>query len=243
MKTIFIIEPGMWDPVGSFNAVKNGLEKMSYPCFVVEDDHKNYRQGVDYYLKRLVSFVRKTKSRNEISKIVLIGHCIGLPLCLKAAEITGLVNGIINLSGAPFKLGLPWENIWSFRYLFGKMTKRPFRYIFPIVFGRKMSIHDSDVSLLTSDVKIAEGWGKKREPSSGRAARELMRGIFVDLKKIPPVFSWICCGDRIINPDLQEKVAKKLVGKKSYSNYGHWAQLEQPLALSAGFREISERFF
>lgn len=244
MKTIFIVEPGMWDPVGSFNKVKNYLRKSGYLCFVVEDEHKNYRQGFDYYLKRLVSFVIKTKSRNETSKIVLIGHCVGLPLCLKTAEITGLVSGIINLSGAPFKLGPPWENVWNFRYLFGKMMKRPFRYIFPIVLGRKMSIHDSDVNLLTPYVKITENWSKKREPSSGKVVRELMRGIPINLKKIPPVFHLICCKDKIINPDLQEKVAKKLGGKKAYLDYQHWAQLEEPFAaLPARFIEISRTFF
>lgn len=241
---IFIVETGMWDPMGSFNAVKNSLEGLCYPCFIMEHDHKDYRQGFDYYLNNLVSFVRKTKSRNETSKIVLVGHCIGLTLCLKAAEITGIVSGIINLSGAPFKLGLPWENVWNFRYLFGKIMKRPFRYLFPIVFGRKIEIHDSDVNLLISDIKNAKDWGKKREPSSGKAVRELMRGIPVDLKKIPPVFHLICTQDKIISLELQERVAKKIGGKKSYLGYGHWVQLEEPFTvLPASFQEISERFF
>lgn len=228
MKTIFIVEPGMWDPVGSFNAVKNGLENKSYPCFVKEDGHENYRQGFDYYLKKLVSFVRMVKKENENSKIVLIGHCVGFPLCLKAAEITGVVSGIVNLSGAPFKLGIPWENVWNFRYLFGKIMKRPFRYLIPMVFGRKMSIHDADVHLLTSNLRIAKAWGGKREPSSGRLVQDLMEGIPVNLKRIPPVFHFICFQDKIINLELQEKVINELHGIRVSSWCGHWAQLEKP---------------
>lgn len=228
MTTIFIVQPGMWDPVGSFNVVKNGLEKMGYPCFVMEDDHKNYRQGFDYYLNKLVSFVKIVKKENENSKIVLLGHCVGLPLCLKAAEITGIVSGIINLSGAPFKLGHSWDNVWNFRYLFGKIMKRPFRYLIPMVFGKKMAIHDSDVSLLTSDIKIAEDWGKKREPSSGRLVRDLMKGIPINLKRIPPTVHFICFQDKIINLELQEKVINELRGARVHSWCGHWAQLEKP---------------
>lgn len=233
MKIIFIIEPGMWDPVGSFNAVQNGLEKNGYPCFVMEDGHENYRQGFDYYLKKLVSFVRMVKKDNENSKIVLLGHCVGFPLCLKAAEITGVVSGIVNLSGAPFKLGLPWENVWNFRYLFGKIMKRPFQYLLPIMFGRKMSIHDSDVHLLTSNPEIAKDWGKKRESSSGKAVRDLMRGIPVDLAKIPPVVHFVCQQDKIISFELQEMVAEKLDGQFHTLQCGHWAQLEKPQEIVA----------
>lgn len=225
---IFVFVPGMWDPRGSFGMVVKFLEGLSYPCFIVEYDHQNYQQGFDYYLNTLVSLVRKVKSRNENGKIILVGHCVGFTLCLKAAEITGIVTGIVNLSGAPFKLGHSWENVWNFRYLFGKIIKRPFRYLFPIVFGRKMAIHDSDVNLLTSDIKIAEDWGKKREPSSGRVARDLMRGISVDLKKIPPVFHFICRKDKLINLELQERVVKKLGGLYVYSWGEHWAQIEKP---------------
>lgn len=226
---IFIFVPGQWDPVGSFDTIAKNLESLDYPCFVMEDDHKNYRQGFDYYLQRLVCFVRKVKSRNENSKIILVGHCIGLPLCLKAAEITEIVDGILNLSGAPFKLGSSWMNVWLFRYLFGKIMKRPFRYLFQIIFGKKMEIHASDVNLLTSNPKIAKDWGKKREPSSGKAVRDLMRGIPVDLAKIPPVFHVICRSDEVINFELQERVAKKLGGTRAHSWCGHWAQLEKPL--------------
>lgn len=228
MKTIFIIEMGMWDPVGSFNMVKNGLERLHYPCFIMDHCHQDYRQGFDYYLNKLVSFVRMVKKENEDSKIILIGHCIGLPLCLKAAEITGIVNGIFNLSGAPFKLGHSWENVWNFRYLFGKIMKRPFRYLFPIVFGRKMSIHDSDVNFLTSSVKIATRWGKKREQSSGKMVRDLMRGIPIDLEKIPSVYHIICNYDDIINRELQEKIIKKIGGITTIEFCGHWIQLEKP---------------
>lgn len=225
---IFIFVPAVWDPVESFNVIAEKLERLDYLCFVAENDHQNYRQGFDYYVNRLVSFVRKVKSRNENSKIILVGHCIGLPLCLKTAEVTGIVNGIFNLSGAPFKLGSLWENVWNFRYLFGKIMKRPFQYLFPIVFGQKISIHNLDVELLTVNAKIAKNWGEKREPGSGKAVRDLMKGIPVDLAKIPPVLHFICCQDRIINFEMQEKIAKKLGGKRIYSWCGHWAQLEKP---------------
>lgn len=228
MKAIFIFVPGMWDPVGSFNGIVKNLERLNYLCFVMEDDHQNYQQGFDYYLQRLVCFIRKVKSRNENSKIILIGHCIGLPLCLKAAEITGIVSGILNLSGAPFKLSSSWMNVRLFRYLFGKIMKRPFRYFLPIVFGRKMSIHNSDVNLLTTNAKIAKDWGKKRESSSGKAVRDLMRGIPVNLAKIPSVFHIICHRDEVINFELQKRVAKKLDGTRAHSWCGHWAQLEKP---------------
>lgn len=239
MRKIFIFVPGQWNPIGSFDTIAKNLESLDYLCFVVEDDHQNYRQGFDYYLQRLVCFVRKVKSRNENSKIILVGQCIGLPLCLKAAEITGIVNGILNLSGAPFKLSSSWMNVWLFRYLFGRIIKRPFQYLLPLVFGKKMSICDSDVHLLTSNPEIAKDWGKKREPSSGKAARDLMRGIPVNLAKIPPVFHFICDQDKIINFELQERVAKKLGGTRVYSWCGHWAQLEKPHKIT----DVLLRFF
>ena len=158
---IFVFVPGMWDPKGSFGMVVKFLEGLSYPCFIVEDDHQNYHQGFNYYLKTLVSLVRKVKSRNGNGKIILVGHCVGLPLCLKAAEITGVVSGIVNLSGAPFKIGRSWGNVWNFRYLFGKIARRPFRYLFPIIFGNKMEIHDLDMGLLTRTVQVMKDWGSK----------------------------------------------------------------------------------
>ena len=161
MKTVFVFVPGMWDPKGSFDLVTKHLKALGYSSFVVEDDHQNYQQGFDYYLKRLVSFVRKVKSRNEDSKIILVGHCVGLPLCLKAAEITGIVSGVVNLSGAPFKIDRSWGNVWNFRYLFGKIARRPFRYLFPIIFGNKMEIHDLDMGLLTRTVQVMKDWGSK----------------------------------------------------------------------------------
>lgn len=225
---IFVFVPGMWDPKNSFDQASNRLKELGCSFVVVEYDHEDYKMGFNDYLKILTYFVRKVKSRNENSKIILVCHCLGLPLGLKAAEVTGIVSGIVNLSGAPFKLGHSWENVWNFRYLFGKIMKRPFRYLFPIVFGRKVAIHDSDVNLLTSDVKIAEDWGKKREPSSGKVARELMRGIAIDLAKIPPVVNVICTQDKIISLALQEKVAKRLGGASLYLDCGHWGQIEKP---------------
>ena len=234
MKTVFVFVPGMWDPKGSFDLVTKHLKALGYSSFVVEDDHQNYQQGFDYYLKRLVSFVRKVKSRNEDSKIILVGHCVGLPLCLKAAEITGIVSGVVNLSGAPFKIDRSWGNVWNFRYLFGKIARRPFRYLFPIIFGNKMEIHDLDMGLLTRTVQVMKDWGPKREPSSGKAVRDLMKGIPVNLAKIPPVFHILCGGDEIISFELQEKLLKKLGGSCAFLvSCGHWAQLENPYEVAS----------